>query len=519
MELIKKNVHMNKIKAHTFTQITLEDDFNVPDIKADIDEIITDAGKIVLDNIRVNNQKVSLKGRLSFNLLYGCFSDSRLIHNMSGEIAIDETINMEGVKDSDSVSVRCDIEDLSIGVINSRKISVKAIVGLKIVAEDIYDTQPVVDIVSEENVDCLKKEFDISQLVIFKKDIFRIKDEIDIPANKQNISQVLWESLDVRSINTRLGNGKVDLSGELQMFVLYEAEEENAPVQWLESIVPFNGSIELPECSEDMIADIGTSVSNTSIGVKPDFDGEQRVIEFEMVLDLNMKIFDEESITVISDVNSVEHQLTPNFLKTNICSLLMKNVSKCKVADKIKLDSEKGHIMQLCSSNGRVKLESVIPSDDVIMVDGVVDIDLMYISSDDKMPICMAKEIVPFSQQVEASGVNKDSIVTIRPSLEQLNANMAGNNEIEVKGYVSLDCLVFDVFSEEIIETIEQSEFDTEVIQKAPCIVGYKVQKGDTLWKIAKKYFTSVESLRTLNELRGDEINEGDMLLVVKATI
>ncbi len=519
MELIKKNVHMNKIKAHTFTQITLEDDFNVPDIKADIDEIVTDAGKILIESIRVNNQKISLKGKLHFSLLYGCFNDSRLIHNMSGEIAIDETINMEGVKDTDSVSVRCDIEDLTIGVINSRKISVKAIVGLKIAAEDIYDTQPVVDIVCEENVDCLKKEFDISQLVIFKKDIFRIKDEIDIPANKQNISQVLWESLDVRSINTRLTNGKVDLSGELQMFVLYEAEEENAPVQWLESVVPFNGSIELPECDEDMIADISTSVSNTNIGVKPDYDGEQRVLEFEMVLDLNIKIFKEEKVTVISDVNSVTHQLNPKLVKTNICSLLMKNISKCKVADKIKLDSEKGHIMQLCCSNGKVKLDSVVPSDDAIMVEGVVDIDLMYISSDDRMPICMAKEIVPFSQTVEAAGVNMDSIVTIRPSLEQLNANMAGNNEIEVKGYVSLDCLVFDVFSEEIIESIEQSEFDKEAIQKAPCIVGYKVQKGDTLWKIAKKYFTSVESLKTLNELRSDEINEGDMLLVVKAAI
>ena len=56
-------------------------------------------------------------------------------------------------------------------------------------------------------------------------------------------------------------------------------------------------------------------------------------------------------------------------------------------------------------------------------------------------------------------------------------------------------------------------------LQKAPCIVGYRVQKGDTLWKIAKKYFTSVESIRTINELRSDEINEGDMLLVVKAAI
>ncbi len=516
MELIRKNVHMNKIKANVFTQITLEDDFNVPDVKADIDEIITDSGKIVIDSIRVNNQKVSLKGKLAFAVLYGCFNDDRLLHNMFGEISIDEAVNMEGIRDTDSVSVKCEIEDLSIGIINSRKISVKAIIGIKIIAEDIYDAQPVVDIVSEGKIDCLKKDFDISQLVIFKKDIFRIKDEVDLPANKLNMSQILWEKLDVRSITTRLVNGRVDMSGELQLFVLYEAEEESAPVQWIESIVPFNGSVQMPECTEDMIADISTNVSNTTVAIKPDYDGEQRVIEFEMVLDLNIKIYSEERITIISDVNSVTEKLNPKFVQSRMNSLLMKNISKCKVADKIKLDSEKGHIMQLCCSNGSVKIDEVSTVNDCIMVEGVVDIDLMYISSDDRLPVCMAKEIIPFSQTVEAAGVNSESIVTIRPSLEQLNANMAGNNEIEVKGYVALDCLVSSVFSEELIEAVEQTEFDMAEIRKSPCIVGYKVQKGDTLWKIAKKYYTSVESLRAMNDLRTDEINEGDMLLVVK---
>ncbi len=519
MELIKKNIHMSKIKGNMFTQITLEDDFNVPDVKSDIDEIITDSGRILIESIRVSNGKVILKGKLAFSLLYGSFNDSRLIHNMSGEIVLDETINMEGIKDSDSVHVKCDIEDLSIGIINSRKISVKAIVGLKITAEDICDIQPVVDIVCDRKIDCLKKELDVSEIVIFKKDIFRIKDEIDIPSNKLNMAQILWDSLDVRSINTRLLNGKVDISGELQMFVLYEAEEENAPVQWFEATTPFSGNIELPECSEDMIGDISVNVANASVNIKPDFDGEQRVLEYELVLDLNIKVYAEENITIISDVNSVSKQLNPKFANAKINSLLMKNISKCKVTDKIKLDSEKGHVMQLCCSKGKVKIDNISTMENAIMVEGVVDIDMMYISSDDKLPICSQKEIIPFTQEVEVNNVNTDSIVTIRPSLEQISTNMAGNNEIEVKGYVSLDCLVFDGSSEEFIESVEECEFDKDIVQKSPCIVGYRVKSGDTLWKIAKKYYTSVDSLKTLNELRSDEIKEGDMLLVVKETI
>lgn len=519
MEFIKKNLHMNRVKTNVYTQITLEDDFNVPDIKSDIDEIITDNGKIIIENIRVNNQKVNIKGKLCFSLLYGSFNDNKLLHNMSGEIGFDENVNVDGIEDTDSVNVKCEIEDLSIGIINSRKISVKAIVGMRLVGEDICDCQPVVDITGDDNVDCMKKQLDMSQVVIYKKDIFRIKDELDLPANKLNMSEILWESLNLRSINTKLLNGKIELTGEMQMFVLYEAEEENAPVQWMESVIPFGGTIELPECSQDMIADISTNIANSSVSIKSDFDGEQRVIEYEMVLDLNIKIFYEEQVTIVGDVNSTSCKLIPKFLPTKMNRLLMKNNSKCKVTDKVKLDTQKGNIMQLCCSNGRVKIDEIIPKENAIMVEGIVDIDIMYISSDDKMPVCMAKEIVPFSQEVEAYGVNEQSIVTIRPSLEQLNTNMAGNNEIEVKGYVSLDCLIFDVYLEDIVESIEEQPFDKNELQKSPCIVGYRVQKGDTLWKIAKKYFTSVESIRTINELRSDDINEGDMLLVVKAAI
>ena len=40
MELIKKNIHMNKLKNKAVSQLTLDDDYNVPDSKPDIGKII-----------------------------------------------------------------------------------------------------------------------------------------------------------------------------------------------------------------------------------------------------------------------------------------------------------------------------------------------------------------------------------------------------------------------------------------------------------------------------------------------
>ena len=95
MELVKKNVHMNKLKCKSTVQLTLDDDFNVPDVKPDIEQIIKDQATIVLHDVKPMNGKVVIKGALCFNVLYISDRSSRPIHNISGELPFEETVNMD----------------------------------------------------------------------------------------------------------------------------------------------------------------------------------------------------------------------------------------------------------------------------------------------------------------------------------------------------------------------------------------------------------------------------------------
>ena len=64
---------------------------------------------------------------------------------MDGAVPFDEMVFMEGVKSGDSVGVDWEIEDLSIGLINSRKISVKSLAGLSLSCEEICDEETAVE--------------------------------------------------------------------------------------------------------------------------------------------------------------------------------------------------------------------------------------------------------------------------------------------------------------------------------------------------------------------------------------
>ena len=49
-----------------------------------------------------------------------------------------------------------------------------------------------------------------------------------------------------------------------------------------------------------------------------------------------------------------------------------------------------------------------------------------------------------------------------------------------------------------------------------PGITVYVVKQGDTLWNIAKKFYTTVEEIRQMNELEEEELSVGTPLLLVK---
>jgi LysM repeat protein len=49
-----------------------------------------------------------------------------------------------------------------------------------------------------------------------------------------------------------------------------------------------------------------------------------------------------------------------------------------------------------------------------------------------------------------------------------------------------------------------------------PGIIGYVVKPEDSLWTIAKKYYTTVDTIMSINDLEDDKIKAGDKLIIMK---
>ena len=128
---------MNKLKCKSDLQITLDDDFNVPDVKPDIYKIIKDQGEVKIQDVKMSNGKVMVRGVLAFNVLYLSDEPERPIYNISSEIPFEEVIHLDEVEAEDEASINVEVEDLTSSLINSRKINVKSIITLIVFVDEI----------------------------------------------------------------------------------------------------------------------------------------------------------------------------------------------------------------------------------------------------------------------------------------------------------------------------------------------------------------------------------------------
>lgn len=255
MELIKKNIHMDRIKCQSAAQVTLEEDINVPDNKPDVGGIILHKAVIQIEEVKPTEDHVSVRGRLLFSVLYQTKDEGQMLVNIDGKIPFEEQLYMEGVQGTDAVTVKACLEDLTVGEINSRKLSVQALFTLKACVEELYDEEAPVDLFSEEEVCPLefrKSNVNAAQIAIQKNDILRLKEEISMPQNYPNIFHILWEDVDLEGVTFKPMGESISVQGDIHIFVLYEGEGENTPIRFYENTIPFNRNLECSGSRDDM---------------------------------------------------------------------------------------------------------------------------------------------------------------------------------------------------------------------------------------------------------------------------
>lgn len=537
MESICKNIHLENCKAEGNIQTALEEDVNLAENKEDVEKILLQKGKVKVDEIKVASSHAFIKGKIVYNILYKTLENTNPLQSITGTLPFHEDIYMNGLETGDHVVAEGKLEDISVHIINSRKLNLRVLLLLHAISEDIKEESVCMDLEETDGINIQKQSFDIAEIVQDKRDIFRIRDEVELPKNMPNIANIVWKDMRIQSMSYKPVNGKVFLKGDLCLFVLYqpsalEGMEDRIPIQadltWYETTMPFQGELECPESSENMILDMQVELGNETVDIRQDMDQENRMIGVDCSLDLTMHLYESKDMEYVADAYGVKHEVKCTYKQFNIKNMSQQKTESIILEESFDVIGENEELEKICYGSCLVHLEEKhinnMEQADIefktgqISVPGYLTAEVLYQCRDVDGNVQFRANMIdiPFTASIDIPKDGRKYQIYADAMLQHYSANQQGKGKVDVKAEISVYIRVYVEDDIALVSEIEINPLDYDRMKDLPGMLIYYVEKGDSLWQIGKKYYMDVDKIKELNHLKDETIKKGDKLLLMK---
>lgn len=516
MELIKKNIHMEHRINKISTQISLEEDQNISDQKPDASKIICKNACVKVDEIKPADGAAWVRGNLNYTVLYLTEEKEKRLCSMEGSMPFEEKIYLETEVMGDSLRVQTKVDDLTMRLINSRKLNIRSVIGFCISQEELYDEDVVVDVENPQTCEILKKPMDVTTIVLDTRDIYRIREEVSVPDGFPNIYSLIWKEVSVDGLNFTLMDGRIGISGELNAFFLYEGEEENATPRCFDINRAFGGVLEIPDCKEDMLLRVDYEIEPVHVETKADYDGEERQIDLDIEMKLYIKLYRDMTLSVVSDAYGIQECMTPVMKEGMFEKILKKESGKIKVSD-VWENEEHAGMVRILYASASVLEEEVTLQEKKAELSGVVHAQVLGMTGDENEPYRCITLDIPYEHTVAINGESSRCTCVCRVCIEQVTATIQGDR-VDVRVILNYNLSVSQILSRELLADLKKTE-PAASDQSLPVMSVYFADENETIWEVGKKYQVPLGTIRELNGLSTDELQKGQKVLIVKALV
>ena len=169
-------------------------------------------------------------------------------------------------------------------------------------------------------------------------------------------------------------------------------------------------------------------------------------------------------------------------------------------------------VSQVLMCCGKVCITDKKLVEDKVVVEGIINVDVLYKTVDEEKYVYTVNEEIPFTSTVEIPGCKIDMQCIGKASLENIDASIEADT-IAIKAVVEVYSRVNYVTHKEFL--VDMTSVEGELPEKKASLTIYVIQHGDTLWKIAKKYASTIDDLVKLNNIEDpDVVKVGHKLII-----
>ncbi|MDF2505246.1 MULTISPECIES: SPOCS domain-containing protein [Clostridium] len=512
IELVKENIQYEQLLGENTADTVVQEEYIIPDTQPDVLKILMVDAKPSISNTEVMQDKVYLEGQVEFDVVYlGKTEEGSEICGVSYAAKFSNYVEIEGAAHKMLADTDFYVEHMNCNAVNERKISVEGIIKLKSEVFSENDLEIVKDVTGLGDVQFLKSQTSIDKIAGNKSIDLVAKSHLQVPMENPQIANILKYDVNVHKKQIKVLEGKLELEAFAQVNVLYKGKD-NGEIFNLSDDVLLSQEVEFEGVNPTMNVFGDFTVDATECNIKEDDLGENRNVDVEALIKANIKAQSKENVDVIQDAYSPDLSLKIEKRDYEFNQVYDKATTENIVKENLEIKEENAVPTDVILAVGKVSITDKKLVEDKLSIEGIVNTSVIYKTNDENNAISSLNEDIPFSCSIDMPGSKIEMTSIAKGNLENIEASIEANT-IAIKAIVSVSGRVNYNSNKDFL--INVVPIEGEKPKKKASVTIYTTQTGDSLWKIAKVYFTTVESIVNINNIENpDYILPGQKLII-----
>ena len=504
MNFETEKIYLNQIIHQKKDTFSAEENIIIPDIKPDILSTIDSYGNIYIYKKEILNGKLRIDGGIQTYIMYLADNEQNNVRGLHTVIDFSQSIEIENLSQDMDFDCNLAIKNIECKILNGRKVNIKAYIDVSIKIYSNHEKEFVKSINNMEKLQMISDSIRINSLKGTGETVTTAKDTITID---ENLADILGSTICVKNKDMKISYNKVLSKADVIVEILYLTEDER--IHNVTAQIPIMGFIDIQNISDKEICNTDYEIRN--INIKPN-NVEDHSISIEIEFLIKCTAYEEKEINLIQDLYSPEEDIILNQEHVSLIQNKSTIQVVCNIQEKLNISEIKGNKIYTVRAIPNIVKENVLNNS--ISYEGELILNILYESNiTNRMEVKEQK--ITFTHNITSDRISKNSNICTNIEIENKDFICMPDNTIDVRIDMKF---VVDAFSKSNINLVNNITIENNNSSNSSnSLIIYFVKEGDTLWKIAKKFKSTIDQIAEINNIEDiDKINVGDQLYIPK---
>lgn len=286
-------------------------------------------------------------------------------------------------------------------------------------------------------VDVTKESVVLNKIVGQKNETIVVEGDLIVPDVKPDILNTINTTGNVCVYKKEVLEGKVRIDGNVNVYVIYLADNEEESIRSLNTNIDFTQVLDFEGCNSEMSIDENVSVKSIECKI---LNG--RKINVKATLQFEMEVYSNENVDIIKQINNIQDvQVLESDLKMN--SLVGEGCSKAYAKDTIVIENI-DNLAEILKVDLAIVNKDIKISYNKVLGKADISVKMMYLTEDNRIKMVESK--IPVMGFVDIENIEENNICDMKYKLKNIvvKPNSVEEHSVYIEVEIELYCRVYE---------------------------------------------------------------------------